>query len=169
MIQLFEALSVGIVIFILLLSLIGTLIPIIPGVLLMWVTIFIYALIDGFTAVSTPAFIFISLIALVTGTSDLWLTLFGAKKGGASVKSMLIGTAGAIVGSFIFPLVGTVAGYVGGLLLGEYWQHGDWEIAKKAGLGGLAGWGIATIIQFVGGILYICYLFVAGAFLDGFS
>ena len=159
MTQLFEAVSVGFVVVILLLSLVGTLIPIIPGVLLMWVTVFLYALVDGFTAVSTASFIVISFIALVTGTSDLWLSLFGAKKGGASVKSMLIGTVGAIAGSFLFPLVGTIAGYVAGLLLGEYWQHGDWEIAKKAGLGGLAGWGVATIIQFIGGIfIFIIFL-----------
>lgn len=157
--QLFEAVSVGFVIFLLLLSLIGTLIPIIPGVLLMWVIVFIYALVDGFTAVSTFSFVIISLIALVTGTSDIWLTLFGTKKGGASVKSMLIGTLGAVVGSFIFPIVGTIAGYIGGLLLGEYWQHGDWEIAKKAGIGGLTGWGIATIIQFIGGIfIFVIFL-----------
>lgn len=159
MAQLFEALSVGIVILILLLSLIGTLIPFIPGILLMWVTIFLYALVDGFTAVSTPAFIVISLIALVTGTSDIWLTLFGAKKGGASLRSMLIGTVGAIVGSFLFPIVGTIVGYIAGLLLGEYWQHGDWEAAKKAGIGGLAGWGIATVIQFVGGVfIFVIFL-----------
>lgn len=159
MTQLFEAVSVGFVIFLLLLSLIGTLIPIIPGVLLMWVIVFIYALVDGFTAVSTFSFVVISLIALVTGTSDIWLTLFGTKKGGASVKSMLIGTVGAVVGSFIFPIVGTIAGYIGGLLLGEYWQHGDWEIAKKAGIGGLTGWGIATIIQFIGGIfIFVIFL-----------
>jgi uncharacterized protein YqgC (DUF456 family) len=157
--QLFEAVSVGFVIFLLLLSLVGTLIPIIPGVLLMWVIVFIYALVDGFSAVSTASVIVISLIALVTGTSDIWLTLFGAKKGGASVKSMLIGTAGAVVGSFVFPIVGTIAGYIAGLLLGEYWQHGDWEIAKKAGFGGLAGWGIATVIQFIGGIfIFVIFL-----------
>lgn len=150
-----EALSVGVVVFVLLLSLIGTLIPIIPGVLLMWLTVFIYAWAERFTAVSPASFIIISLIALVTGTSDIWLTLFGTKKGGASVKSMLIGTVGAVVGSFIFPIVGTIAGYIGGLLLGEYWQHGDWEVAKKAGIGGLTGWGIATIIQFIGGIFII--------------
>ena len=57
MTQLFAAVSTTVVIIILLLSLIGTLIPIIPGVLLMWVTVFLYALVDGFTAVSTPAFI----------------------------------------------------------------------------------------------------------------
>ncbi|WP_420627423.1 DUF456 domain-containing protein [Candidatus Leptofilum sp.] len=152
MTQFFGALSTGVVIFLLLLSLVGTLIPIIPGVLLMWVIVFIYALVDGFTAVSTTSFIIISLITLVTGTSDIWLTLFGTKKGGASVKSMLIGTVGAVVGSFLLPIVGTIAGYIGGLLLGEYWQHGDWEVAKKAGFGGLAGWGVATVIQFVGGI-----------------
>lgn len=159
MAQLFEAFSTGFVIFLLLLSLVGTLIPIIPGVLLMWVIVFIYSLVDGFTAVSTASFIFISLITLVTGTSDIWLTLFGTKKGGASVKSMLIGTVGAVVGSFLFPIVGTIAGYIGGLLLGEYWQHGDWELAKKAGIGGLAGWGIATVIQFVGGIfIFVIFL-----------
>ena len=159
MAQLFEAVSVGFVIFLLLLSLIGTIIPINPGVLLMWVIVFIYAWVDGFTAVSTASFIIISLIALITGTSDIWLTLFGAKKGGASVKSMLIGTVGAVVGSFIFPIIGTIAGYIAGLLLGEYWQHGDWEIAKKAGIGGLTGWGVATIIQFIGG-LFIFVIFL---------
>ena len=159
MAQLFEAVSVGFVIFLLLLSLIGTIIPIIPGVLLMWVIVFIYAWVDGFTAVSTASFIIISLIALITGTSDIWLTLFGAKKGGASVKSMLIGTVGAVIGSFIFPIIGTIAGYIAGLLLGEYWQHGDWEIAKKAGIGGLTGWGVATIIQFIGG-LFIFVIFL---------
>ena len=159
MAQLFEVVSVGFVIFLLLLSLIGTIIPIIPGVLLMWVIVFIYAWVDGFTAVSTASFIIISLIALITGTSDIWLTLFGAKKGGASIKSMLIGTVGAVVGSFIFPIIGTIAGYIAGLLLGEYWQHGDWEIAKKAGIGGLTGWGVATIIQFIGG-LFIFVIFL---------
>ena len=159
MAQLFEVVSVGFVIFLLLLSLIGTIIPIIPGVLLMWVIVFIYTWVDGFTAVSTASFIIISLIALITGTSDIWLTLFGAKKGGASVKSMLIGTVGAVVGSFIFPIIGTIAGYIAGLLLGEYWQHGDWEIAKKAGIGGLTGWGVATIIQFIGG-LFIFVIFL---------
>ena len=159
MAQLFEAVSVGFVIFLLLLSLIGTIIPIIPGVLLMWVIVFIYAWVDGFTAVSTASFIIISLIALITDTSDICLTLFGAKKGGASVKSMLIGTVGAVVGSFIFPIIGTIAGYIAGLLLGEYWQHGDWEIAKKAGIGGLTGWGVATIIQFIGG-LFIFVIFL---------
>lgn len=159
MTQMFEAVSVGVVIFLLLLGLVGTVIPIIPGVLLMWLTVFIYSLADGFTAVSMPAFLVISVIAVITGTSDLWLTLFGAKKGGASIKSMLIGTAGAIAGSFIFPLVGTIVGYIAGLLLGEYWQHGDWELAKKAGLGGLAGWGVATIIQFIGGIfIFVIFL-----------
>lgn len=155
MIGLFEALSVGVTVVILLFGLVGTLIPIIPGVLLMWLTVFIYAWVEGFTAVSITSFIVISLIALFTGTSDIWLTLFGAKKGGASIKSMLIGTVGAVVGSFVLPILGTIAGYIAGVLLGEYWRHGDWEIAKKAGLGGLAGWGIATVIQFIGGIFIL--------------
>lgn len=159
MIQLFEALSIGFVIVILLFGLVGTFIPLVPGVLLMWLTILIYAWGEGFTAVSTSSFILISLIALVTGTSDIWLTLFGAKKGGASMHAMLTGILGAIIGSFVFPIVGTIAGYIGGVLLGEYWRHGDWEIAKKAGLGGLVGFGIASLIQFIGGI-FMLFIFL---------
>lgn len=125
----------------------------------MWLVILLYGLVDKFTAISVSAFLVISLIALTTGTSDIWLTLFGTKKGGASIKSMLVGIAGAVFGSFILPIIGTIIGYVAGLVFGEYLQHGDWESARKAAIGGVAGWGAATIIQFIGGIfIFVIFL-----------
>jgi hypothetical protein len=50
-------------------------------------------------------------------------------------------------------------GYAAGLLLGQYHKHKDWNAAVRASLGGIAGWGVATVFQFGGSVL-ILVLFV---------
>ncbi len=154
---LFEAITFGVIIAFIILGIIGTLIPIIPGTLLIWLGVLVYAWHMGFSAFGIGAFLLISLIALVTGTADLWLPLLGAKGGGASTRSLLFGALGALLGTFLIPIpvIGTIAGYILGLLFGEYQKHGDWELAKKAGWSGLAGWGLATAVQIGGGILIL--------------
>jgi uncharacterized protein YqgC (DUF456 family) len=46
-----------------------------------------------------------------------------------------------------------------GILLAEYQKRQDWNLALRASLGGLAGYGIASLIQFGGGLLMI-FVFV---------
>ncbi|MCP5101085.1 MAG: DUF456 domain-containing protein [Chloroflexi bacterium] len=160
MIELLRSMSFGLTVVALLLGLAGTIVPLIPGVLIMWLTVFGHALLTEFEHISAGALFWITLIALVTGTADYWMSFLGAKKMGASKEALLYGAGGAIIGTFLFPLVGTIVGYAAGLLYGEYRKHGDWEIAKKSGLGGIAGWGIATAVQFVGGMLIGIIFFV---------
>lgn len=152
---LIESLTVGIVVAFIILGIIGTLVPMLPGILLIWLAVLTYVLSYGMEAIGWPLFLLITLIALVVGTSDLWMSLLGAKSGGASGRSLLLGTLGAIVGSFIVPLLGTIIGYAVGILLSEYRQRGDWSAAVKASLGGLAGWGVATAVQLGGGLLIL--------------
>jgi uncharacterized protein YqgC (DUF456 family) len=52
-------------------------------------------------------------------------------------------------------LFGGIIGYALGILIGQYQKHRDWNLALKASFGGIVGWGIATIVQFAGGILMI--------------
>lgn len=156
---LLESITFGLVIAFILLGLVGIIVPLIPGTLLIWLAVLVYVLANGMTAVGWTSFIIITLIAIGTGTADLWMPLLGAKSGGASRRSMLLGIVGAIVGSFIFPLLGTVIGYALGILLGEYQKVGDWEAAWKASIGGLAGWGLATGIQLGGGLLML-FIFI---------
>ncbi len=137
------------------LGLIGIAVPMIPGTLLIWIAILIYAIINGMSSVGVLSFIIITVIALVTGTADLWMPLLGAKSGGASKRALLFGVIGSIIGTFIAPLIGTIIGYALGILLGEYQKRGAWNEALKAGMGGLAGWGIATAIQLGGGVLML--------------
>lgn len=155
MAEIFETIALTIIILSLFVGLIGTLIPLLPGTLLMWLAILFYGLLYSFDTLTWGAFGLISLIALVTGTADLWLTLLGAKKGGASHRSLLFGLLGAILGTFVAPLLGTIIGYMIGILLAEHQKHQDWDLALRASLGGLAGYGLASLIQLGGGLLML--------------
>jgi uncharacterized protein YqgC (DUF456 family) len=151
----FESITFGLIVVFIILGIIGIIIPLIPGILLIWLAVLTYVWAYGMETIGWANFIIITLIALVAGTSDLWMSLLGAKKGGASGRSFLFGGIGAIVGSFIIPLVGTIIGYAVGILLGEYQKRGDWNEALRASVGGVAGWGVATAVQFGAGLIIL--------------
>lgn len=154
---LFEAITFGAIVAFMLVGIIGTVVPIIPGTLLIWLGVAIYVWHVSAATFGLGLFLLITLIAVVTGTADLWLPLLGAKVSGVSWQALLYGTLGAIVGTFFLPIpvVGTIAGYILGLFFGEYQKHKDWELARKAGWRGLASWGVATAVQLGGGILML--------------
>ena len=152
-----DTLISGLIILSMIVGLIGVIVPIIPGIFMVWLGVFIYVWHFGFDVISIGLFIFITLIVLIAGTSDLWLPIFGAQKAGAAKRTIITGFVGAIVGSLLIPIpiLGTIIGYALGILLGEYHKRRDWDQAWVASKGGLAGWGIATIIQLVACILII--------------
>lgn len=156
-----HALVFGVALVFILIGLVGIVLPILPGTLLIWLAVLSYAIIEGFEAIDWITFSFISIIALVTGTADLWLSILGSKKGGASWEAMLIGVVGGIVGFFLLGsllpiignLIGGIVGYSLGVFVGQYAKLRDWNLALKATVGGLIGWGIATVIQIAGGFI----------------
>lgn len=158
---LFQALLFGLSVAFIIIGLIGVILPVLPGVLLIWLAVLFYAMMAGFEAINPFVFAILTIIALVTGTSEIWMSLLGAKTGGASWRAMIYGVLGSFVGFVIGTLfivgglIGAVGGYALGILLGEYQKHQDWNIAIKASVGGLAGWGVATAVQLGGGLLIL--------------
>jgi len=158
--EILNALLIILAVVFMIIGAIGILVPILPGTLLIWLAVLVYAIVEGFQAIDPVAFTFITLIALITGTADLWLSLLGSKKGGASWQAMLLGVVGSIVGFFLLGsllpiignLIGGIVGYSVGVLIGQYIKNREWKIALKATAGGIIGWGIATIIQLAGGV-----------------
>ncbi len=157
-----EALSFGIAVAFILLGMVGILIPILPGTILVWFAVLSFAWATGFTVVSPWTFALITLVALFTGTANIWLPMFGAQKTGASRSGIFLGFVGAIVGSFFAPLIGTIIGYALGILLGEMFSHHDLRKATRSSLGGVAGWGLSTMVE-IAGALIILVLFVSAA------
>ena len=147
--SLFGALGFGLAVAFIFVGIIGIVVPILPGMLLVWFTIVVYAWRTGFEVIGWPSLVFITIIALISGTAQIWLPLIGAQKQGAAKRALFLGIVGAIVGTFIIPipLLGTVIGYAVGIFLGEYMKVRDVNLAFKASLGGVAGWGVSTIIE----------------------
>jgi len=160
---LLDAIAFGVAVAFMLIGLIGILVPILPGILLIWLTILAYAIVDGFQAIDWITFTLLTIFAIITGTADLWLSLLGAKTGGAAKSAMFLGAIGGVLGFFllgaVLPVVGNlfggIIGYAIGVLLGQYQKFQDWNVALKASIGGVVGWGIATVVQLAGGVLMI--------------
>lgn len=157
--MLLEALSFGIAVVFILIGVLGTIIPILPGMLLVWLTLLAYAWVTDFNIITPWIFVILTLVALVTGLANIWLPYLGAKKSGASKRAIFLGFIGGIIGTFVMPLIGTVIGYAVGIIIGELIKHRDLRVAIKSSIGGVAGWGIATVIE-LAGALTILIVFV---------
>lgn len=158
-------------IFVMLVGVIGCLIPVVPGNVLIGLATIGFAWWNDFEMVGIPGTVILVLISLVGATSEIWMPLLGAKSTGASGWAIAAGIVGAtvgfILGAFflgIGGLIGGLLGYFLGIFLVEYSRLQDTWQAAKAGIGGVVGWGVTTIIQFITGIIvfvaFIWLLFV---------
>ncbi|MBP6015496.1 MAG: DUF456 domain-containing protein [Candidatus Promineofilum sp.] len=150
--------STGVVILAFVVGLLGIILPVIPGLIIIWLASLYYAaVVVGFDTFSPWIFALITLIGLAAGTSNIWLSALGAKKTGATWRTLVVGFIGAMAGTFLLPipLVGTIVGYAAGLVLSEYVRQGALRPALKAAFGGMVGWGISTLFEIAGGIMMI--------------
>ena len=140
-------------------GLIGTVLPVIPGTILIFLSALGYAFIEGFQTVGWPTLVVLGVLALVATTADLWASSIGAKVGGASGWSVLAGMIGGLIGFLVLSLVGAIIGAILGVLLTEIVRLGDWRKALKAGGGWAIGWALAIVVQ-VGIALTMVAIFV---------
>jgi uncharacterized protein YqgC (DUF456 family) len=128
-------------------GLIGTVVPVIPGTVLIFLAALVYALLEGFLTIGWPTLLVLALLTVVATTADIWVSSIGAKLGGASGWSVLVGLLGGLVGFVLFTLPGAIIGAVLGVLLVELIRLGDLRRALKAGSGWAIGWALATVLQ----------------------
>jgi uncharacterized protein YqgC (DUF456 family) len=136
---------------VMLVGLIGTVLPVIPGTIL----IFVAALVEGFQTVGWPTLVVLGLLAAVATTADIWASSVGAKIGGGSGWSVVVGLVFGLAGFILFSLPGAIIGAVLGVLLTEIVRVGDWRQALKAGSGWVAGWILATLVQLSIGLVMV--------------
>ena len=95
----------------------GTILPVLPGALLVFGGLLLGAWIDGFTTVGWIPLGGIALLALLGWAADYAAAALGAKKAGASGLTVvgaaigtLVGIAGGFIGVLVFPFLGAVLG-----------------------------------------------------------
>jgi uncharacterized protein len=135
-------------------GLVGTVVPVLPGVLLVFGGLFLAAWAERFTRVGAAGLTIIGLLAALAFVADLVASWLGAKRVGASPAALVGATLGALVGLF-FGLPGLVLGPFLGAAAGELFARRDLAQAGKVGLGTWLGLLAAALAKVVLAFLMI--------------
>ncbi|MGA8391345.1 MAG: DUF456 family protein [Burkholderiaceae bacterium] len=111
----------------------GTVLPVLPGTLLVWAGIVLGAWIDDFARVSVTTVVLISVLGALAWGLDYAAGLMGAQKAGASKQALLGAAVGTVLGLFM-GLVGVLFMPLVGAAVGEYLARKDETRAVKVGL-----------------------------------
>ena len=146
----------------LVIGLVGAIVPLIPGVPIAWVGLFIYAIATGFERISIAAIVIFFVLMLLTVLLDFLAPMLGASKYRASRWGITGAFLGFIVGIFVLGIWGIILGPLVGAFLGEL-------IARrkpKQALGSAFG----AFLGFIAGVLFkvILVLVMAGFFIASF-
>lgn len=158
-------LSIGLLILgglLLLAGLAGVILPVLPGVPLMFAGILLVAWGDGFNHIGTATLVVLGVLTLLAVLVDLIASLLGAKRVGASRMALVGSALGTFVGLF-FGIPGILLGPFVGAVLGEFWHSRHGGIAAKVGLGTWFGLVVGAIAKI--GIAFLMLGIVALAFL----
>ncbi len=117
----------------------GTLLPIVPGIPLMFAGMWIAAWAGGFAHVGAVALWILAVLTLLSVAVDLLASLLGARRVGASRGGLLGAALGTVVGLF-FGLPGVILGPLIGAVAGEALYRGHLHTATRTGLA--TWWGL---------------------------
>jgi len=164
-------------------GLLGSVLPGLPGVTLIFLSALVYATLTDFRSVGAAILVVLFIFAAIAFVADFVATSYGARRFGASnwgtVGGAIGGIAGALFGLLflgIGSLFGLILGTIAGVFLGEYLKRmrqgqqgpgstgSDWRRASHAAGGVLVGYlasaviqgllGLASIIVFVLALVY---------------
>lgn len=146
----------------LIVGLAGVVLPALPGVPLMFAGMLVVAWADGFNHLGTPTLIILGGLTLLALGVDVFASLFGAKRVGASRLALVGAALGTLVGLF-FGIPGIMLGPFIGAFAGEFWYSRHGGIAAKVGLGTWLGLVIGAVAKI--GIAFLMLGVFALAFL----
>ena len=132
----------------------GLALPVLPGAPLIFLGLLAAAWAEDFAYVGQWTLIVLGIIAVITYAVDFAAGAFGAKRFGASTRSVIGACVGAVAGLF-FGIVGVFVGPFIGAVIGELTVRPDLFAAGRAGIGATIGLIIGTAAKLSLGITMI--------------
>ncbi|HEX6755952.1 MAG TPA: DUF456 domain-containing protein [Mycobacteriales bacterium] len=147
-----EQLLVGLV---MVAGLVGVLLPVLPGLLLIWAAGLWWTVADGGGPVRWTVFAVITGLLAVGTVTKYVLPARSASARGAPLTTLLAGAAGAVVGFFVIPVVGAPIGGVVGIYLAELARLQDSRRAWTSTRAALVAIGIGLLVELTAAVLMI--------------
>lgn len=135
-------------------GLIGSVLPLLPGLPLIWLGAFVWAWGNNFQEVGWPTLIVLALFALIGWGIDLLLTPAMSRRAGVSWRAIGGAVLGGLLGGIflsVIPVIGTLFGALIGAIIGmwfvEYRIRGDEQAATAAVRAYLSGVAVTTTLN----------------------
>lgn len=144
-----EILGVILVIVLFIIGMIGTVYPVLPGVLAVYGAFFVYGFMVSFEPFGVWFWSIQTIILLILLIADYAVNAWGVKKFGGSKASVYGSTIGIIVGPFLIPAVGLIAGPFLGAVIGELLIGTTFKRALLIGWGSLVGLFSSVVVKIV--------------------
>jgi uncharacterized protein YqgC (DUF456 family) len=129
-----------------LVGLAGTLLPALPGPILVFAGLWLAAWADGFARVGWPTLVLCGLLTGAAYLVDLAAAALGVRRFGASRRAAAGAALGTLLGLFL-GLPGLIAGPFIGAVLGEVWARRALQGAGKAGAAAWVGFLVGSVVK----------------------
>ncbi|TYO94974.1 DUF456 domain-containing protein [Desulfallas thermosapovorans] len=139
----------------------GSVLPVIPGAVLIWLGMLIYGLLTQFATLSTAFFIGQGLAAALVYATDYLAAAYGVKRYGGSRYAVYGSVIGTMVGILLLGPAGVIFGPFIGAITGELLNQKPLDSAFKAGMGTVLGLLGGTLVKLAIQLTMIVWFFWA--------
>jgi uncharacterized protein len=147
---------------VILVGLVGVVVPILPGVILIFGAIAVWAFLTG-GATAWTVFAVSTLLLVLSGVVKYTWPGRRMKDAGVSNRAVFLGAVLGVVGFFVIPVVGLFLGFVLGVYLSELQRLRVNRQAWQATVHALKGVGLSIMIELFGALLAVA-VWVVGVF-----
>ena len=141
------------------LGIIGSFLPVLPGPLTSWTGLLVLDFSEG-VELSQTFLIVTFLVAAFIYVLDYIIPALGTKRFGGSRAGMLGTTLGLIIGLFSPIPFGIIIGPFIGALIGELIHRNDMQKALKAAFGSFLGFIASTFLKFIVAIIFLGFFII---------
>jgi hypothetical protein len=147
--------------FLMLIGLAGILLPFLPGVIFVWLGLFIYAASTAFDSISLTVVLILLALVLVVSLFDFLAPIIGAKKYKSSRYGIMGAFLGSVLGTALLGFWGIILGPFLGAFLGETLSQKEKPL--NSAFGAMVGIAVSFLVRIVLALVIIGF-FIASFF-----
>ncbi|HEX9176717.1 MAG TPA: DUF456 domain-containing protein [Mycobacterium sp.] len=133
-------------------GLVGIVVPLLPGLLLVYAAILVWAVVEHTVA----SWVTLGVVTVIVGATTTVKYLWPVRRlRGADVptSTLLVGAVLGIVGFFVIPVLGLALGFVGGVYLAELARRRDQRRAWASTVHAVKGVALSIGVELTGGLV----------------
>ena len=147
-----SAVGIGLVAFVIAVGLVGIVVPLLPGILLVYAAILVWAVVEHTVTSWVTLGVVTALMAATTLIKYTW-PMKRMRAADVGTGTLLAGAVLGIIGFFVIPVVGLVIGFVLGVYLAELAHRRDQRVAWTSTKHALKGVALSVGVELCGALL----------------